>query len=43
VEQEVGGSTAAELAQMKGQMVAIEQASIQKKCGIQFQVKPPVM
>ena len=40
----VGGDkqTAAELAQMKGQMVAIEQASIQKKCGIQFQVKPPV-
>src|SRR6266480_5016259 len=32
----VGGDkqTAAELAQMKGQMVAIEQASIQKKCGI---------
>jgi len=27
---------------MKGQMVAIEQASIQKKCGIQFQGKPPV-
>jgi len=23
-------------------MVAIEQASIQKKCGIQFQGKPPV-
>src|SRR5882672_10780562 len=40
----VGGDkqTAAELAQMKGQMVAIEQASIQKKCGIQFQGKPPV-
>jgi hypothetical protein len=38
----VGGDkqTAAELAQMKGQMVAIEQASIQKKCGIQFQGKP---
>jgi hypothetical protein len=38
----VGGDkqTAAELAQMKGQMVAIEQASIQKKCDIQFQ-KPP--
>jgi hypothetical protein len=28
---------AAEFAQLKGQMVAIEQASIQKKCGIQFQ------
>src|SRR5450631_3157635 len=35
------GQTAAELAQLKGQMVAIEQASIQKKCGIQFQGKPP--
>ena len=30
---------AAELAQMKGQMVAIEQASIAKKCNIQFQGK----
>ncbi len=40
----VGGDkqTAADLAQMKGQMVAIEQESIQKKCGIQFQGKPPV-
>lgn len=39
----VGGDkqTAAELANMKGQMVAIEQASIQKKCNIQFQRKPP--
>lgn len=40
----VGGDkqTAAELAQMKGQMVAIEQASNQKKCGIQFQgPRPP--
>ncbi|WP_426612232.1 hypothetical protein [Bradyrhizobium sp. McL0616] len=39
----VGGDkqTAAELANMKGQMVAIEQASIQKKCNIQFQGKPP--
>ncbi|WP_050630116.1 hypothetical protein [Bradyrhizobium viridifuturi] len=38
----VGGDkqTAAELGQMKGQMVAIEQASIAKKCNIQFQ-KPP--
>jgi hypothetical protein len=34
------GPQAAELAQLKGQMVAVEQASIQKKCGIQFQ-KPP--
>ena len=35
----VGGDkqTAAELGLMKGQMVAIEQASVQKKCGIQFQ------
>jgi len=31
------GPMAAELAQLKGQMVAIEQASIQKKCGIKFQ------
>ena len=38
----VGGDkqTAAELAQMKGQMVSIEQASIAKKCNIQFQGKP---
>jgi hypothetical protein len=38
----VGGDkqTAAELANMKGQMVAIEQASIAKKCAIQFQGKP---
>jgi hypothetical protein len=35
------GQTAAELAQLRGQMVAIEQASIQKKCAIQFQGKPP--
>jgi hypothetical protein len=40
----VGGDkqTAAELGQMKGQMVAIEQASIAKKCGIEFQgPRPP--
>lgn len=39
----VGGDkqTAAQLAQMKGQMQAIEQASIMKKCGIQFQQAPP--
>lgn len=38
----VGGDkqTAAELGQMKGQMVAIEQASTVKKCNIQFQGKP---
>ena len=31
------GPQAAELANLKGQMNAIEQASIQKRCGIQFQ------
>ena len=35
------GQVAAQLSQMKGQMTAIEQASIQKKCGIQFQHAPP--
>ena len=35
------GQVAAQLSQMKGQMVAIEQASIQKKCGIQFRQAPP--
>ena len=36
------GQTAAELANLKGQMVAVEQASIQKKCNIQFQgPRPP--
>jgi hypothetical protein len=33
--------TAAQLAQLKGQMDAIQQASIQKNCGIQFQTAPP--
>jgi hypothetical protein len=33
--------TAAELAQMKGQMVAVEQASIAKKCNIEFQGQRP--
>jgi hypothetical protein len=35
----VGGDNAktAELANLKGQMQALEQASIQKKCGIAFQ------
>jgi hypothetical protein len=32
----VDGSTAAELASLKGQMDAIEEANIQKKCGIEF-------
>ena len=38
----VGGDkqAAAELAQMKGQLIAVEQASIAKKCNIQFQGKP---
>lgn len=31
------GPTSAELANLKGQMVAVEQASIQRNCGIQFQ------
>lgn len=31
------GQTAAELASLKGQMKAIEEASIKKNCGIQFQ------
>lgn len=30
------GASAAELARLKGEMEAIEQASIQKKCGIEF-------
>jgi hypothetical protein len=34
------GQVAAQLAQMKGQMNAVEQASIQKKCGIQFRQAP---
>jgi hypothetical protein len=37
-----GDKQTAELAQMKGQMVAVEQASNAKKCGIQFQgPRPP--
>jgi hypothetical protein len=35
------GNTAAELARLKGQMQALEQASIQKNCGIQFRQAPP--
>src|SRR5689334_2364140 len=39
----IGGDkqNAAQLAQLKGQMDAIEQASIQKQCGIQFRPTPP--
>lgn len=39
----IGGDkqNAAQLAQMKGEMDAIEQASIQKQCGIQFRPAPP--
>ncbi|MDT3683471.1 MAG: hypothetical protein RO009_00310 [Pseudorhodoplanes sp.] len=33
--------TTAELARLKGQMDAIEQASIKKRCGIQFHRAPP--
>jgi hypothetical protein len=36
-----GERLAGELSQMKGQMVAVEQASIVKKCNIQFHDKPP--
>jgi hypothetical protein len=35
------GPTAAELGQLKGQMNAVEQASIAKKCNIQFQGQRP--
>src|ERR1051325_5026127 len=34
------GQVAAQLAQMKGQLSAIEQASIQKRCNIQFRRQP---
>jgi hypothetical protein len=39
----VGGDrqTAAELSQMKGQMIPVEQESIAKKCNIQFQGERP--
>lgn len=39
----IGGDkqTAAQLAQYKGQMDAIQQESITKNCGIQFQTAPP--
>ena len=34
-------NNAAQLAQLKGQMDAIQQESIAKNCGIQFQTAPP--
>jgi hypothetical protein len=34
------GATAGEVARLKGEMEAIEQASVRKKCGIQFQKQP---
>jgi hypothetical protein len=39
----IGGDkqNAAELARLKGEMDAIEQTSIRKKCGIQFRAAPP--
>jgi hypothetical protein len=33
--------TAAQLATLKGELDAIQQVSIQKQCGIQFQTAPP--
>jgi hypothetical protein len=35
------GQVAAQLSQLQGQLNAVEQASIQKKCGIQFRQAPP--
>lgn len=35
------GQTAAELGRLRGEFDAIEQASIQKNCGIRFQRAPP--
>ena len=35
------GANAQEVAQLKGDMDAIEQANIQKKCGIQFNKAAP--
>jgi hypothetical protein len=39
----IGGDkqTAAQIAHLKGQMDAIQQESIRKNCGIQFQTAPP--
>jgi hypothetical protein len=31
----------AELARLRGEMEAIEQVSVRKRCGIQFQTRPP--
>jgi hypothetical protein len=36
------GNTAAELARLKGQTQALEQASVMKNCGIKFQQAPPL-
>lgn len=36
------GASAAEVARLKGEMQAIEQASIRNKCGIKFEAAPPV-
>jgi hypothetical protein len=36
------GTTAAEVSRLKGEMDAIEQASVKKRCGIQFQKAAPV-
>ncbi len=35
------GTTAAEVSRMKGEMDAIEQASVKRKCGIQFAKEKP--
>ena len=35
-----GGTTESEVAQLRGEMTAIEQASIQKNCGIVFSTEP---
>lgn len=35
------GTTAAEVGRLKGEMDAVEQTSIRKKCGIEFNKEPP--
>ncbi len=35
------GTTAAEVGRLKGEMDAVEQTSIKKKCGIEFNKEPP--